>query len=206
MVSFLLAGSALGLSAGFAPGPLLAMVISHTVRYGLTEGMKLATAPLITDLPIVAGITYLLSGLSRTQSLLGMISLTGSCFLLYLAVENMRISRDRREETPTGANSVMKGAVANALNPHPYLFWLAVGSPLLLNALTHDVWHAAVFLASFYVCLIGSKILLAVLVNRSKGFLSGPAYLWLMRMLGLALLCFAGILFRDGLSLLRGSP
>ena len=59
MVSFLLAGTALGLSAGFAPGPLLAMVISHTVRYGLTEGMKLATAPLITDLPIVAGITYL---------------------------------------------------------------------------------------------------------------------------------------------------
>ena len=42
-----LLGSAVvyGLSAGFSPGPLLALVISQTLRYGIREGVKAAWRP-----------------------------------------------------------------------------------------------------------------------------------------------------------------
>ena len=43
-------GIILGLSAGFAPGPLSVLVISQTIQYGTGEGVKSAFAPLITDL------------------------------------------------------------------------------------------------------------------------------------------------------------
>ncbi|MDY6953588.1 MAG: LysE family translocator, partial [Thermodesulfobacteriota bacterium] len=46
-------GIVLGLSAGFAPGPLLALVISQTLRHNAVEGLKVALAPLVTDLPII---------------------------------------------------------------------------------------------------------------------------------------------------------
>jgi len=59
------------------------------------------------------------------------------------------------------------------------------------------------FIGSFYVFLIGSKILLAVLVGRSKSFLNGTLYIYTMRFLGLALCILALLLFRDGLKLLR---
>jgi threonine/homoserine/homoserine lactone efflux protein len=50
---FLSAGITLGLSAGFSPGPLSTLVISHSLRYGTREGVKVAMAPFITDVPIV---------------------------------------------------------------------------------------------------------------------------------------------------------
>ena len=53
MISFLTTGAILGLSAGFAPGPLLTLVVSETLRYNVKEGIKVALAPIVTDLPIV---------------------------------------------------------------------------------------------------------------------------------------------------------
>ena len=47
------AGLVYGLSAGFSPGPLMALVISQTLKHGIREGAKVAVAPLITDLPII---------------------------------------------------------------------------------------------------------------------------------------------------------
>jgi len=55
------------------------------------------------------------------------------------------------------------------------------------------------FIGSFYVMLVGSKIILAVLVGRSKSFLSGTLYIYTMRFLGLVLCMLALLLFRDGL-------
>ena len=81
MLFYFLAGISLGLSAGFSPGPLLAMVISHTLRYGVRTGIVVACAPLLTDVPIVIAITLLLSSLTANTPLLGGISVVGGLFV-----------------------------------------------------------------------------------------------------------------------------
>jgi hypothetical protein len=53
MTHFLGIGIIFGLSAGLAPGPLLMLVISDTLRHGIKAGVKVALAPVITDLPII---------------------------------------------------------------------------------------------------------------------------------------------------------
>jgi hypothetical protein len=62
-------------------------------------------------------------------------------------------------------------------------------------------------MGGFYVCLLGAKILLAVLVAKSKYFLSGNVYIYIRGLLGLVLGVLAFVLFFDGLTLLgvRGS-
>ena len=45
-------------------------------------------------------------------------------------------------------------------------------------------------------------VYLATMVLRSRLFLSGSAYLWLMKALGIGLLIVALVLFRSGLTLL----
>ena len=50
--------------------------------------------------------------------------------------------------------------------------------------------------------LVGTKILLAIVVGKSRGFLKGKAYIYTIRGLGVALCVFALMLFRDGLKLL----
>lgn len=51
-LEFLISGIVFGLAAGVAPGPLLALVFSETLKYGKKEGVTVAISPLITDLPI----------------------------------------------------------------------------------------------------------------------------------------------------------
>ena len=57
MFSALTAGILLGLSAGFAPGPLLTLVIAQTLKHNVREGIKVALAPLISDFPIKSAVT-----------------------------------------------------------------------------------------------------------------------------------------------------
>jgi threonine/homoserine/homoserine lactone efflux protein len=52
MDSFLL-GLSLGLGAGLAPGPLLALVIRSTLQDGAAAGVRVAFSPLVTDVPII---------------------------------------------------------------------------------------------------------------------------------------------------------
>ena len=58
------------------------------------------------------------------------------------------------------------------------------------------------FVAGFYLALIGSKIGLALLVNRSRNFLQGNSYRVLMKIMGTVLLLFAFLLLKEGVRLL----
>jgi len=202
MFGYLLAGVSLGLSSGFAPGPLFAMVISQTIKYGLREGVKTAFSPIITDLPIIIIVTFLLSSLYEYKPVLGFISIAGGMLLTYLAYENIKINGVEHSIEPGEIKSISKGAAVNALSPHPYLFWITVGSPMILDAYQQSAIYAAGFIISFYVCLVGAKIITAIVVNHSRDFLQGKTYIWLMKLMGLLLLVFAGVLFHDGYKLL----
>ena len=96
-------------------------------------------------------------------------------------------------------NSLKKGIVANFLSPHPYLFWFSVGAPATVRTMDHSVFAAAAFIGSFYVLLVGSKIVIVVIAGQSRSFLAGRAYIYTMRGLGMILMVFGALLFYDGL-------
>ncbi len=193
-------GLVLGLSAGLAPGPLLAFVISQTLKYNVKEGLKVALAPLITDVPIILVTLFLLTKLSNFKMALGITSFLGGAFILYLSYETIK-TKPFEALQDTRAQSLKKGAMVNALNPHPYLFWFSVGSPTMLKAQAESSLGAVAFVTSFYLCLVGSKLCLALVVGKSRAFLEGRVYLCTMRVLGALLFVFALLLFRDGLRL-----
>ena len=205
---FLASGVVLGLSAGFSPGPLMALVISQTLRHGVREGIKVAAAPLITDLPIILVSTLVLTRLENFRPVLGSISLAGGLFVSYLAWETVRTRQIDPGMVRDEPNSIRTGALVNAFSPHPYLFWLTVGAPMTVKGWASGPGAALAFIAGFEVCLVGAKIALAVITGRSKRLLHGAAYGYLMRALGILLFLFALVLFRDGarqLGLLTGA-
>lgn len=202
MLTYLVMGIVLGLSAGFAPGPLLTLVIGETLQHGLKSGLKVAFAPLMTDLPIVLLVLLILQQLADFEPLLGVIALAGSVFLIQLARQNFSVTRLQVPVSPPIAKSLCKGVLTNFLSPHPYLFWLSVGGPTVRGALNVH-WLAALgFVGGFYFCLVGAKILLAVLTGRTRGLIEGRWYRLVMRLLGGLLLVMAGLLAYDGLQLL----
>jgi threonine/homoserine/homoserine lactone efflux protein len=202
MMSFLTIGAILGLSAGLAPGPLLALVISEALQHDIKSAIKVALAPIITDLPIIILTLFILAELSNFHKILGMVSLTGGFFILYLGFKSMDMKGGDLNTHETNLTPLKKGILANALSPHPYLFWFSVGAPTMTKAMHLNIIAPLVFIFSFYTFLVGSKILLAISVGKSKSFLIGKVYIYTMRILGLALCVLAFALFRDGLKLL----
>lgn len=192
-----LSGAALGLSAGISPGPLLALVIVQTLSYSFREGVKVAAAPLLTDLPIVAAALGLTLALAEHPRLLAAITLCGALFLAKSAWDSLRYAGPEEARARELPRSVQKGMLANFLNPSPYLFWGAVGAPLLAQCWAAGQGAAAAFLAGFYVCLVGSKVLIAWLTGRLGPVMGGRGYLWVMRGLGLMLLLYAALFARD---------
>jgi threonine/homoserine/homoserine lactone efflux protein len=203
MLHFLIIGLVLGLSAGFSPGPLLTLVVAETLRHDIRAGIKVAIAPIFTDLPIIACAVFVLGRVSQSHLVLAIISFCGAAFVARMGIENIRTNGHSITLTKNDIqSSLSKGIMANIFSPHPYLFWLTIGVPILGRAIRHDFSQVLIFLASFYTLLVGSKVLLAVLIGNSRQFLSGRMYVYIMRFLGVVLCILAATLFYDGLQLL----
>lgn len=203
MIPFVGAAIVLGLSAGISPGPLLALVIAQTIRYGTREGIKVSIAPLVTDAPIIAVSVFLVSRFADVRGLLGLISIAGGLFVVYLAWETVSAKQLSADIAQGRAESLGRGIIVNALSPHPYIFWITVGSPMIIRAYRENPVYAVLFILSFLACLIGAKVLVAYLVGRTKRVFTGKVYRIIMGLLGLALFVFAVVLLRDGLVMLN---
>jgi threonine/homoserine/homoserine lactone efflux protein len=199
MIAALFSGVLLGLSCGLAPGPLLALVLAQTLRYGPREGCKIAVTPLVTDAPIIVVALLVAGKLTQLRPLLGMVSVAGGAYVLYLAWDSLRPVSLGTEVEVEPPRSWLKGILTNLLSPHPWLFWLTVGAATLANARAQSGLPAVAFLCGFYLLLIGSKVVFAVLVGRSRELMTGRPYRLVMRGLAGLLALFAFLLFREGL-------
>ncbi len=173
----------MGLSAGLSPGPLLALVITASLRSGLAGGLQVALAPLVTDAPIIA-LSVLLAQFLPPE-MLRWVGTVGGLVVIWMGVEILRSSKGASLPSDAGARvgskrELWRGAAVNALNPHPYLFWATVGGPALVSGWRISPWYALAFLVSFYALLVGTKVIMAWLVSRSTETLSG---LWFGRLL-----------------------
>ncbi len=195
-VGWFATGALLGLSAGMAPGPLLALVIAETLRGSVRAGILAALAPLLTDLPIIAASLLLVDALRDNAWIPGLLSAAGAIYLIWLGWECLTC---RPASGPTGRPlaSLWRGVLVNALSPHPYLFWLLVGGPACIRASASGIAAPAAYLAGFYALLLGSKIGVALLTVRFRGLLGGRGYRLCMSLLGLALWAMSAALLYD---------
>ncbi len=196
----------LGLGAGITPGPLSSLVIHESLRNGWKSGACVALAPPVADVLVVGLVLMVLVQLPLAG--FSVLSLIGGCYVCFLGGETLRTPAPTRlAEEGTGSVwlSFRKGLLVNLLNPHPYIFWLTVGGPLVTDNARHDAWlPIVVFLLGFYGCLVGSKVLIAVLVHGGRARLQGRGYRIALRLSGVALLLFGLLLIWDGASALIG--
>nr|WP_272478117.1 LysE family transporter [Baekduia alba] len=193
------------MSAGVAPGPLLAVVIRTTLEGGFAAGARVALGPLLTDLPIIAVAAVLATALPEEG--LAALGVAGGIFLGWLGVEALR-ERPAPVEAPAGGaaaeggvGSLRRGAVVNLLNPHPWVFWIAVGVPILGDG---SVAQGIAFIVPFYIMLIGSKLVVAAALGAGRErLLRGKGYVRALRTSGVLLLAAGAVLAVEGIRQLR---
>ena len=179
-MEYLVIGLGLGLAAGFSPGPLLTLVLTATLQRGARAGIRVASAPLLTDLPIVVTAIWLASSIPSWT--LNGLSLLGGLFVAFLGIvtwrdaNGARLSAEEADESSVGKD-LLSGALVNVLSPHPWLFWVGIGAPRVVELQRGaGLKWALAFLLLFYAGLVGSKILLALGVAGGRHILSDAWY------------------------------
>ncbi len=191
MDEYIISAFIFGLTAGFNPGPLGIVVIQQTLEHGLKHGLKASLAPIITDGPIIAATFLVLTQLSNKTAFIGVLSLIGGLYLLWLSINIFRIKEIYISKTLSKPTSLKTAIKANLLSPNPYLFWLTVGGTYL--ALGTQSQSAAFIIVSIGT-LVASKMATAWVAACFRELLDSNAYVLVMRFLGLLLAGF-GVLF-----------
>jgi threonine/homoserine/homoserine lactone efflux protein len=200
IIEFLALGAFLGLAAGLSPGPLLAITISETIQHGKWEGIKVAVSPLITDLPIVLSVLFILSHLASFDFVIGIIAFFGASYLIYSGMESLKIKQESFELKLEKKDALKRGVIVNFGNPHPYIFWLSIGGPIIFKSLNTNIWATILFVFGFYSLLVGSKVIVALIVEKSKYFIKSKYYFSIIRILGIAQILFGLTFIKMGLS------
>ena len=203
LIEFLFLGAFLGLAAGTSPGPLLAVTISETLQHGKWEGIKVAVSPLITDLPIILSTMFILSHLTNYGFFIGIIAFFGASYLIYSGVESLKIKPNNVELNIEKKDALKKGIIVNFGNPHPYIFWISIGGPLIFKSLNTHALVTILFILGFYSFLVGSKVAITLIVEKSKSFINSKYYFSIIRILGIAQIVFGLAFIKMGLELLN---
>jgi threonine/homoserine/homoserine lactone efflux protein len=195
-------GIIFGMMAGLSPGPMLTLVVAETLKFGKEEGFKVAVSPLITDSTIILITLLVLSTLANHDVVIGLISIFGACYMVYIGLKNLRTKTDKFEVAIVRKEAFKQAIITNLLNPHTYLFWISVGSPIILETLKTDALAVIPFLLGFYALLIGSMTFVALVMDRSKSFVKSKYYSYVVRVLGIVLILFALVFLTEGLKLI----
>ena len=202
------AGFLLGAPSGLAPGPMLLLIISESLRHGKRAGAKVACITLLTDAPIVLASGLLFTQIGNMNIFLGLISIVGSIFLMNLGIKSIRaVNSEFLNFTPRPL-MLKEIIIANLANPNPYIFWFTIGGTLMVRSFQNNFIIGLSFLVSFYFGLIGVKLILAIAAGKSRDFLQGLFYRFTMQLLSIMLIVFAVYLLLEGffsLGLLKNS-
>lgn len=157
LLVYLSQGLILGGTAAAQPGPLLAYLLSQTIKNGWRRTLPAAFAPIISDIPIVLLVILVLT---RTPDWsLQILRIIGGLFLLYLAYGAFKSYRTAVITAPQELQSTHRGmlnaALMNLLSPNPYIFWATIAGPIFIAGWRQAPGNGLSFVLGFYLMLVG---------------------------------------------------
>lgn len=194
MIEALIAGAALGLAAGLVPGPFLAYVAATAVEQGPRAALRVAFVPLVVETPPMIVAVVVLAQVP--DGVLRWVGIVGGAAVALLGLYTFRRAPSaervgRSEDGAGGTRRVLELAGAGLLSPAPWVFWTAIGGPLVLRHWRQGAGQAVAFVTSFFGLFVGCQMLVALASSRGVRFLSPDGRRRVLRGLSL-LLVLAG--------------
>jgi threonine/homoserine/homoserine lactone efflux protein len=157
-------------SGALAPGPLFFGLLMQGSKEGAHAGFSCAIGHTIVEFPLVLALALgLLVAASQPMvktgiGLMGGVGLIG--FGILQVYETLKAKQDgeRNRATKLPANSLMLGIALTGLNPYFILWWLTIGSVLVVQALA-------------FAAIVGVLIMYLAHVWMDYAFLTGIAHL-----------------------------
>jgi threonine/homoserine/homoserine lactone efflux protein len=199
ILSTLVLGFLIGLTGALAPGPTLVATINASLTGNWTAGLKVSLGHIIIETAIFFLIILGLAGFATPYTTV--IAVAGGIALIIFGIMTIRGSRSATLSTApekAAANPYMAGLLTSAANPYFWIWWLSVGSALLISSLEGGLILAAVFMIGHWAADTSWYTFISIGISRGKTILSDTTYHRIMAACGTFLVLF-------GLSYLGGA-
>jgi threonine/homoserine/homoserine lactone efflux protein len=90
----------------------------------------------------------------------------------------------------TAASPFLAGMLTSISNPYFWLWWLTVGSALMIGALSGGITTAIAFIIGHWTADLAWFTLVSISVHRGRFLLRGREYRWILALCGLFLIVF----------------
>jgi len=168
MPSFLLSVVVISLSGVMMPGPLFAVTVAKSYKSQFA-GAQIAAGHALVEIPLILLIYFGLGRFFQHELVQLTLSVLGGVVLLWLGIGMFR-ARTRVVETGKDLpyNSVVAGVVTSILNPFFILWWVTIGSMLIMKSLNFGVTGFALFIPVHWLCDLVWLLVVSVLVYRTR--------------------------------------
>ena len=181
----------IGLTGALAPGPTLVATINSSLQRGWTMGPKVAAGHALTEVVIFLLIVEGLAAAAEEHT--GIVAAVGGTALILFGLITLKGSKTATMEiSEKGAtsNPYLAGALTSVANPYFWIWWLSVGSALVLAQLRESLVLAMIFMIGHWGADFGWYTLVSTSLDRGRTLLSEANYRRTLALCGAFLVLF----------------
>jgi threonine/homoserine/homoserine lactone efflux protein len=167
---FLLSVFLISLSGVLLPGPLFALTIKKASTSKIS-GILIALGHGIVEFPLMILIFFVLSQFTIPTMVQIAVGLIGGALMVFMGIRSFR-GRHKQQEIQTGPmrDSVFAGIYTTAVNAGFILWWLTVGTALILNAKLFGLLGFSIFAGLHWFVDFAWYTAVAFLIFKSQRF------------------------------------
>ena len=175
----------ISLSGVLMPGPLFAATLKKAAT-SKTAGALIAVGHGIVEFPLMFLIYFLLSQFELPSIVQVAVGLIGGLLMIVMGVQTFR-NRHKQNDAPASLkrDSVFAGVWTTAANAGFILWWLTIGTTLILNAKMFGFLGFSIFAGVHWLCDFSWYAVVALLIFKSQRFWTDRVHF------GITLFCVA---------------
>lgn len=198
ILSTLVLGFLIGLTGALAPGPTLVATINASLHGDWKAGLKVSLGHIVIETAIFFLIILGLASVASPYT--PVIAVIGGTALVVFGILTLNGSRSASlgaAPAQATADPYMAGFLTSAANPYFWIWWLSVGSALLISSLAGGLLLAVVFMVGHWGADTAWYTLVSTSIARGKTFLQDRTYHAVMAICGVFLVLF-GLYYLSG--------
>lgn len=198
IASTLVLGFLIGLTGALAPGPTLVATINASLAGDWTAGLKVSLGHIIIETAIFFLIILGLAGFATPYTMA--VAVIGGIALIIFGIMTISGSRSASLSAApqkAAASPYMAGLLTSAANPYFWIWWLSVGSALLISSLEGGLLFAIVFMIGHWGADVSWYVFVSTGVAKGRTILSHTTYHRIMAACGVFLVIF-GLYYLSG--------
>ena len=181
------------LSGVMMPGPMFTVTLAKSLK-SPWAGVMVSLGHAVVEVPLILLVYFGLVDFFQNEIVKLVLSVLGGGMIIWMSVDLFRARRKlAREGRDTSYNAFVAGILMSALNPFFLVWWVTVGSLLLVTFIDAvGTWGLPFFIIVHWLCDLIWLSVVSLVIYRTHSFWGERVQEWVFIILSLALLYFGG--------------